>query len=173
MRILHRKCAWLEARDPPTYHRQVVDQSWTAEDNEAFASAIEAAGHSQNAVAQALFTNFGLHQRPAQATVSRWIHGAKPKASARASIRAYTHRYGPGAGPAGTPPRTRNTVDDAQAEHSQEWQERVASLSGERLLGPRQAALVDALIARLAQGPPLSDADRLAVEQIVHVVGLE
>jgi hypothetical protein len=65
--------------------------------------------------------------------------------------------------------------DSAPAEQTSDedgFMEAVRGLTDEPLLGPRQAAFVDAQIARLASGSPMSEADDAARRSLVQILNL-
>lgn len=55
---------------------------------------------------------------------------------------------------------------------AEEFDSAVRDVSGEPLLGLRQAAFVDAITERLRDGEPLSTADLNAVRYMLRVLGL-
>jgi hypothetical protein len=61
---------------------------------------------------------------------------------------------------------------DADKEPVSDFAGMVRRLTDEPLLGPRQAALVDALIERLRSGPPLSADDSSVVAPLMRMLGL-
>jgi hypothetical protein len=63
-------------------------------------------------------------------------------------------------------------VDEEQRGDEPVLAEMERTLSGEPLLGPRQAALVDAVVHRLATGCPMSQADQTAFCWCAKALGL-
>jgi hypothetical protein len=102
--------------------------------------------------------------------MSRYLSGkqAMPPDVARAVV-DYVDEFDP-IGPS-------DVIEGAQtlpmaASSASEFAGLVRGLTDEPLLGPRQGALVDALIGRLAGGTPLSSEDSLAVTALMRVLGL-
>lgn len=141
-----------------------MKSGWAEDDTRAFAAAVNAAGHSQSEVAASLHEEFGLTTAPPQPTVHRWLTGSAPRSAAhRGAIRRYTQRYGP--------IRTSDTTDSTTDPDA--WDDRVAELSGEPLLGPRQGELVDAMTRRLGDGQPISEFDRAVFSDLVRILNLD
>jgi hypothetical protein len=122
-----------------------------------FNNALIASGESQRLCAEALRAH-GL-RGASQASVSRWRRGlARPRPSAQAAIDRYCEDHevaepGP---------------DDVRTIADLEWQ-----LTQERPLGPRQAALVDAIIARISAPPQALGAhDWRAIHWVAELLGL-
>lgn len=119
-------------------------------------SARESAAHTQAQLAAALVTDFDLENQPTQGTVSRWLSGdAVPRSEQRGSLIRYIDTYAP-----------------TQQDTSERWRDLVTIASDEPLLGPRQSDLIDALIQRLAAGPPLSIEDSRLAGALARRLGL-
>lgn len=139
---------------------------WTNQDRNALDWAMGVHGHSQGECADAL-REMGA-TGATQTSVSKWISGkiAKPRSSTVAAVRAYVAQAQASspAGPEGQP-----TADD------QAFAQTVSGLrsSREPVLGPRQADLVDALIARLRSGSPMSAEDEATSSALLRFLGIE
>jgi hypothetical protein len=62
--------------------------------------------------------------------------------------------------------------EDPPESDTDDFEATVRDVTNEPLLGPRQAAFVDALIERLRTGPPMSDAEATTQEQLASLLGL-
>lgn len=122
-------------------------------------------GHSQERLVEILESMEAPHR--SQASMSRYLAGLQSvPPEVRSGFSRYLDTF-----PAPSFPGTTPTPDGPVAD-DQDFEGSVRGLSGEPLLGPRQAALVDSAIARLAQGPPMSDDDRRTFEDLRRIVGL-
>lgn len=122
-------------------------------------------GHSQEELVEILKSLDVPHR--SQASMSRYLAGRQSiPPTVRSGFLGYLDAF-----PAPSSPGTRPTPDGPVGD-DREFEGSVRDLSGEPLLGPRQAALVDGVIARLAQGPPMSDDDRRTFEDLRRIVGL-
>lgn len=157
MRMSYQTGATVSDQGPPG--------GWGPYDTHELRKAVAAAGHTQEAFARALKA-FGLASQPSQPTVSRWLRGGStPTPQVRPALRKYRDAYLPGVG---------DQVSDSVAADGpkERWNEVLRDLSGEPMLGPRQAEYVDSITARIAKGPPMSAADAEALRIAAQVLGL-
>lgn len=141
-----------------------MQSGWGEDDTQAFRAAVNAAGHSEREVAASLHEAFGLTTAPPQPTVHRWLTGSVPRSAARRrAIRRYSQHY--------APIRIGDTADSAPDPDA--WNDRVAELSGEPLLGPRQGELIDAMTRRLGEGEPISEFDRAVFSDLIRILNLD
>lgn len=121
------------------------------------------AGHDQPECAEVLRTTYGLASS-SQPNVSRWLRGTRPKKEARAALARYCEDFtgrSPEVAPVGR--------DDAAA-----FEDLQRQVAGEALLGPRQAALVDAAIERLrVPQDRLSPEEVRVLEWLTRILGFE
>lgn len=109
-----------------------------------------AARHNQPECAEVLRTRYGLASA-SQPNVSRWLRGTRPNKEARAALTLYCEDFNL------RPPEVAPVArDDATA-----FEDLQRQVAGEALLGPRQAALIDAVIERLR-----APQDRLSSEEL-------
>ncbi len=135
---------------------------WDRDAGRSLRAARSLAGHTQSQCAEAL-RSAGAPSG-SQAAVSEWERGSSaPSAAAQEAVRHYMRQYHTAAG--ATAPEVPNGRADA-------FDGIAGRIAGEPLLGPRQAALVDALTARLRSGPAMSDADERTAASLVAVLGL-
>lgn len=139
--------------------------AWRQEDRDALEWALGVLGDSQRECADA------LHELGApgatQTSVSKWISGVikKPRPKTIAAVRAYVdlaRTASPGSG-----------TNAGAADNDEAFEETVRGITSEPLLGPRQADLVDALIARLRSGSAMTPADEAASSALQRFLGLE
>lgn len=124
-----------------TIRMSTIPGAWRPRDRDDLRRAAREAGHSQAVLARKLASDFGLDETPAQATVSRWLSGrSEPRPEHRPALRRYIESYS-------SSPDASGDVDNLS------WASVVSEVSGEPLLGPRQARLVDVAVDRLADGP--------------------
>ena len=120
-------------------------------------SAVFSAGHTQRQAIAELVEDHGLAAPPAQPTFSRWTTGRSvPAPEARASLASYIAAHC-------------NTATDAP---DPVWSASVAELTGEPLLGPRQARLVDALTDRLLEGRDIGEPEERVIVRLMRNLGL-
>jgi len=143
--------------------------SWTESDRTAFAEAVGLHGHTQGECAERLRV-LGATSAD-QSSVSKWATGRiqRPSASITAAIRKYIDES-PGDGMS----RVLTVPSQAKVGRGEDdvFDESVRELTNEPLLGPRQAALVDAIIERLRSGSPMSEADndaRIAAARLLRL----
>lgn len=134
------------------------------------AAARIAAGHTQAECAALLTSRFDAPLR-SQASMSRYLSGKQriPLDIADA-VSKYINVFDTG------------ETHEAGGEHddrggaevpAERFAGIVRRLTDEPLLGPRQGALVDAMIGRLRDGPPFSAEDAAAITATMRILGLE
>lgn len=132
---------------------------WARGEQRRLRDAFRASGHTQERFAVSLMDDHGHPGVPSQASVSRWLSGrAAPRASSRPALAEYCAEWLP-------------DLDDA-ADVPAGWEALLRDVSGEPMLGPRQASLIDAMTSRFASGPPLSTDDRSAFLHLARILGL-
>jgi transcriptional regulator with XRE-family HTH domain len=144
--------------------------SWGPADRQRLRQARSQKGHNQTACARAL-SELGSTD-VSQASVSNWETGriGRPQPDALWALEAYI-------GSAGLPDAIELDLESAHARlpvsssgAETMFDALVRSETGEPLLGLQQQALVTALIDRLRQGPPLSEADDEARRWLLDVL---
>lgn len=123
---------------------------------------------SQTECAEELRREHGAPGRT-QASMSRYLRGLQiPPASVVTAIQRYIHAHSVSTGDPGT------TIphDLGGAGVDEAFANTVRDVSGEPMLGPRQAAYVDAITSRLATGPPFSVSDLEIYRSMTHALGL-
>lgn len=105
--------------------------------------------------------------RASQAAVSEWERGETLPSDAATiqAIRTYVEQYF-------TAAISMSATGLAEGEQSGSFSDISRALSGEPLLTPRQGALMDAFMARLSLGPPLSEADLRAFKTTARFLGM-
>lgn len=123
-----------------------------------------AAGHDQADCADALRTTYGLASA-SQPNVSRWLRGTRPHKTARAALLRYCEDF---------PSEQAEEASRVAPDDVATLEELHRQVAGEVLLGPRQGALVDALIERLKTTPAPSSAEDLRiVTWLTRILGFD
>lgn len=135
------------------------------------AAARAAAGHTQAECADLLTSRFGAPVR-SQASISRYVSGKQqmPIDMARA-VSQYIMIFEPDEAAGANDARAGS--DGREEMPAQQFAGIVRRLTDEPLLGPRQGALVDAMIGRLRGGPPLSEQDAAALTAAMRILALD
>ncbi len=121
------------------------------------------AGHDQPECAEVLRTRYGLASA-SQPNVSRWLRGTRPNKEARAALMRYCEDFA-----RRTPEVAPVPLDDATA-----FEDLQRQVAGEALLGPRQAALIDAVVERLrAPQDRLSSEELRILEWLTRILGFD
>lgn len=137
--------------------------TWTVEDGRRLAAARRRRGHSQQACASELE---GLGATTAsQGSVSNWEVGRTGPTSDETLEAIATYCEAAGCVEA-------NVQTSTEESGSAAFEDVVAQLVGSRPLSDRQARLIDAVLTRLASGPPLSPDDGTALRFVAGVLGL-
>lgn len=140
-----------------------VMSTWGPGDRMRFRTAMAIHGQTQATCASRL-VELGAPSAD-QGAVSRWMTGrtVAPRSRALLAIQIYIDEAG--IAPDDSAPAEQTSDEDG-------FMEAVRGLTDEPLLGPRQAAFVDAQIARLASGSPMSEADDAARRSLVQILNL-
>lgn len=139
---------------------------WTDEDAARLRAVRAYLGHSQVQCADALRA---LGATVGQGAISGWETTKHvPHPDAIAAIARYCERVVlPGTGPAAAGPGA------SDGDGRRQFDSVIGSITGERLLSDRQAAAIDGLIKRIANGPPLSKRDGPAVQAMLKLLALD
>lgn len=135
---------------------------------ERLAAARGAAGHTQQECASMLLDRFGAPPR-SQASMSRYLSGKQemPVDISQAASQ-YISTFNAAEDPEDSSPDAPANGDPVLGA---DFAGLVQQFTDEPLLGPRQGALLDAVVDRLRSGPPLSHEDLITITCVMRILG--